>query len=45
MLESFFLILYNLDSKRRLYIFINCKGDKVVNEITVVEDSKEFLKK
>ena len=31
--------------KSRLYILINHKGDKVMNEITLVEDSKEFLKK
>ena len=31
--------------KSILYILINHKGDKVMNEIAVVKDSKDFLKK
>ncbi len=31
--------------KSKLYILIGHKGDKVVNEITVVENSKKFFKK
>lgn len=31
--------------KVRLHILINHKGDKVMKEIAVLEDSKEFLKK
>ena len=31
--------------ENKLYILINHKGDKLLKEIVVVENSKEFLKK